>query len=109
MCGLRNIAMGDYQESLTIGQTDRQTPDKVITMLPRQHSKNGQDKKDMTNKNFDEHKNLTKTIFKIYNFLFIRPSSDGTYYGMVMSVRPTLHPYVRPPVFHIFLQHTLTH
>ena len=35
MCRLRNIAMGDYQESVTIGQitggqTDRQTPDKVI-------------------------------------------------------------------------------
>ena len=37
--------------------------------------------------------------------LFIRPSSDGTYYGMVMSVRPGL----RQPVFHIFLQHALTH
>ena len=37
--------------------------------------------------------------------LFIRPSSDGTYYGMVMSVRPGL----RPPVFHTFLQHALTY
>ena len=25
MCGLRNIAMHDYQESLTTGQTDRHT------------------------------------------------------------------------------------
>ena len=36
MCRLRNIAMCDYQESVTIGQTDtrthRQTPDKVIPM-----------------------------------------------------------------------------
>ena len=52
---------------------------------------------------------------------FIRPSSDGTYYGMVMSVRPsvfvsvrpTLRPSVRlgllPPVFHTFLQHALTY
>ena len=36
MCRLRNIAMLDYQESVTIGQTDtrthRQTPDKVIPM-----------------------------------------------------------------------------
>ena len=36
MCRLRNIAMRDYQESLTTGQTDRgmdrQTPDKVIPM-----------------------------------------------------------------------------
>ena len=36
MCRLLNIAMRDYQESVTIGQTDtrthRQTPDKVIPM-----------------------------------------------------------------------------
>ena len=40
MCRLRNIAMCDYQESMTTGQThgqtdtqtDRQTPDKVIPM-----------------------------------------------------------------------------
>ena len=36
MCRLRNIAMRDYQESVTIGKTDtrthRQTPDKVIPM-----------------------------------------------------------------------------
>ena len=27
--------------------------------------------------------------------IFIRPSSDGTYYGMVMSVRPSVRPSVR--------------
>ena len=36
MCPLRNIAMHDYQESVTTGQTDGQTdgqtPDKVIPM-----------------------------------------------------------------------------
>ena len=32
MCRLQNIAMGDFQESVTIGQMDRQTPDKVIPM-----------------------------------------------------------------------------
>ena len=36
MSRLRNIAMRDYQESVTTGQTDgqtdRQTPDKVIPM-----------------------------------------------------------------------------
>ena len=32
MCRLRNIAKHDYQESVTTGQTDRQTPDKVIPM-----------------------------------------------------------------------------
>ena len=36
MCRLRNIAMRDYQESVTIGQTDthtqHQTSDKVIPM-----------------------------------------------------------------------------
>ena len=30
--------------------------------------------------------------------IFIRPSSDGTYYGMVMSVRPGLRPSVRPSI-----------
>ena len=47
-------------------------------------------------------------------FVFIRPSSDGTYYGMVMSVRPSVrpsvrvsvhpsvHPSVRPSVRHSF-------
>ena len=29
---------------------------------------------------------------------FIRPSSDGTYYGMVMSVRPSVRPGLRPSV-----------
>ena len=36
MCRLRNTAMRDYQESVTLGQTDgwtgRQMPDKVIPM-----------------------------------------------------------------------------
>ena len=32
MCRLRNIAMCDYQESVTTGQMDRQTPYKVIPM-----------------------------------------------------------------------------
>ena len=31
-CRLRNIAMRDYQESVTTGQTHRQTADKVIPM-----------------------------------------------------------------------------
>ena len=31
-------------------------------------------------------------------FLFIRPSSDGMYYGMVMSVRPGLRPSDSPSV-----------
>ena len=30
--------------------------------------------------------------------LFIRPSSDGTYYGMVMSVRPSVRPGLRPSI-----------
>ena len=36
------------------------------------------------------------------DLIFIRPSSDGTYYGMVMSVRPGLRPSVRPSVRHSF-------
>ena len=39
-------------------------------------------------------------------FSFIRPSSDGTYYGMVMSVRPSLRPSVT--IFRTFLLHALT-
>ena len=34
MCRLQDIAMGDYQESVTTEQTDRRTPDKVIPMCP---------------------------------------------------------------------------
>ena len=34
--------------------------------------------------------------------LFIRPSSDGTYYGMVMSVRPSVRVSTRPSVRHSF-------
>ena len=30
MCRLRNKAMHDYQESVTIGQTDTRMPDEVI-------------------------------------------------------------------------------
>ena len=53
--------------------------------------------------------------------LIIRPSSDGTYYGMVMSVCssvrptlppsvcPTLRPGLCPPVFRTFLIHALTY
>ena len=47
----------------------------------------------------------------IYRTEQIRPSSDGTYYGMVMSVRPGLRPSVRPSVtvFRTFLLHALTY
>ena len=34
--------------------------------------------------------------------IFIRPSSDGMYYGMVMSVRPSVRVSVRPSVRHSF-------
>ena len=44
--------------------------------------------------------------FCVVTLLFIRPSSDGTYYGMAMSVRPSvrpgLQPSVRPSVRHSF-------
>ena len=58
---------------------------------------------------------------QFYFHVFIRPSSDGTYYGMVMSVRPSgspsvqlsvrpsVRPGLRPPVFYTFLQHALTY
>ena len=49
-------------------------------------------------------------LMKYIISFFIRPSSDGTYYGMVMSVRPSVrpsgspsvHPSVRPSVRHSF-------
>ena len=47
-------------------------------------------------------------VIEVFGGVFIRLSSDGTYYGMVMSVRPTLRPGLRPPVFHFFLIHALT-
>ena len=40
---------------------------------------------------------ISKTVYLVVN-VFIRPSSDGTYYGMVMSVRPSGSPSVRPSV-----------
>ena len=50
--------------------------------------------------NFD----LKLQVIQAMNVI-IRPSSDGTYYGMVMSVRPGL----RPAVFRTFLLHPLTY
>ena len=38
---------------------------------------------------------------------FIRPSSDGTYYGMVMSVRPGLRPSIRPSQFSALFSYML--
>ena len=40
-------------------------------------------------------------MYLLFRF-FIRPSSDGTYYGMVMSVRPSGSPSIRPSVRHSF-------
>ena len=40
-------------------------------------------------------------------FVFIRPSSDGTYYGMVMSVRPSGSPSVRPSQFSALFSYML--
>ena len=42
-------------------------------------------------------------VRRLGKYIFIRPSSDGTYYGMVMSVRPS----VRPHIFCTFLIHAL--
>ena len=41
--------------------------------------------------------------------IFIRPSSDGTYYGMVMSVRPSGSPSVRPSQFSALFSYMLWH
>ena len=42
--------------------------------------------------------NVLQIKFECHHFasIFIRPSSDGTYYGMVMSVRVSVRPSVRP-------------
>ena len=67
------------------------------------------------------HEHRQNAIQYLYLHLFIRPSSDGTYYDMVMSVCPGLRlsvrlsvrPIVRPglclPVFRTFLIHALTY
>ena len=39
--------------------------------------------------------------------VFIRPSSDGTYYGMVMSVRPSVRVSVRPSQFSALFSYML--
>ena len=38
-------------------------------------------------------KSLRFALFHL-NFIFIRPSLDGAYYGMAMSVRPSVRPIV---------------
>ena len=45
--------------------------------------------------------NVLQIKFECCHFasIFIRPSSDGTYYGMVMSVRPSDSPSARFPHF----------
>ena len=50
---------------------------------------------------------LNRTIVWL-NF-FIRPSSDGTYYGMVMSVRPSVRVSVRPSQFSALFSYMLWH
>ena len=73
MCRLRNIAMCDYQESVTTGQThgrtdrqnDRQTPDKVIPMcrFASQAAKKGSSCKCFMILNFRHDYIFTKFIF----------------------------------------------
>ena len=64
---------------------------------------------------------LSYYTYCLRQYLFIRPSSDGTYYGMVMnvhlglrpsvrfSVRPSVRLTLRPPVFPTFLIHAYWH
>ena len=56
--------------------------------------------------NIDEGK-LTGVLFIDLSKVFIRPSSDGTYYGMVMSVRPSGSPSVRPSQFSTLFSYML--
>ena len=58
-----------------------------------------------------------RCVIERFGGVFIRPSSDGTFYEKVMSVRPGLRPSdslsacpgLCPTVFHIFLLHALTY
>ena len=58
---------------------------------------------------------LTFTVLEIkfecrqFPSIFIRPSSDGTYYGMVMSVRPSVRVSVRPSQFSALFSYMLWH
>ena len=47
-------------------------------------------------------------MYKISS-VFIRPSSDGTYYGMVMSVRPSVRVSVRQSQFSALFSYMLWH
>ena len=65
------------------------------------------------------YRDITSVLFcKLINvdillLFFIRPSPDGTYYGMVMSVRPSVRvsvrPSVRPSQFSAFFSYMLWH
>ena len=52
---------------------------------------------------------IQETLFSRFFIFIIRPSSDGTYYGMVMSVRPGLRPSVRPSQFSALFSYMLWH
>ena len=55
---------------------------------------------------------LNSSVLKDIINVFIRPSSDGTYYGMVMSVRPSVRVSVRPsvrPSVHPSVRHSFPH
>ena len=50
---------------------------------------------------------LTDNMTLSKESVFIRPSSDGTYYGMVMSVRPSVRVSVRPSQFSALFSYML--
>ena len=55
--------------------------------------------------------NVVQIKFECYHFasICIRPSSDGSYYGMMMSVQVSVRPGLCPPVFRTFLLHAFTY
>ena len=62
---------------------------------------------------FPLNKKLLPVPLTFFTVFIIRPSSDGTYYGMVMSVRPSVrvsvHPSVRPSQFSALFSYMLWH
>ena len=71
MCGLRNIAMHYYQESVTTGQTDGQTPDKVIPMCRYASQVMQKLNRKFPDNNRYRYAKFTCSLCAIYNGLYI--------------------------------------
>ena len=103
--------MRDYQESMTTWQIDRcQTKWSLCAaMLCRRHKHLlhvHEQVLGILNQRINSRDFFLGNFGLLYKpkscsqsqIVFIRPSSDGTYYAMVMSVRPGLRPGLRPSI-----------